>query len=120
MPWGCEQLFYLKDGNPGIADVVKVNGSLEGVDRTSRAIGVVLVPVDTGGVVSAVVRIHVQVALNSSFFIQLWHRVTVSHAVLSVQRADEGVLVIVFSVVVFISLHRERAMEKKKRRHGTG
>ena len=53
---------YLKDGYPGVEDVVKVDSSLEGVDRAIRAVGVVLVPVNAGGVVSDV-SVHVQVAL---------------------------------------------------------
>lgn len=101
---------YLKDGNPGIEDVVEVDGPLKWVDHTIRAVGVVLVPVDAGGVISAV-GVHVQVALNSTFLIQLGHRVAVPHAVISGLRADEGVLVVVFSVVVF----RERASGKKRR-----
>lgn len=100
---------YLKDGDPSIEDVVKVNGSLEGVDHTIRAVGVVLVPIDAGGVVCDVGE-HIKVALHSSFLIQLGHGVTFPHAVVFLLRADEGVLVVVFSVVVFIS---KRALGKK-------
>lgn len=105
------KLRYLKDGDPGVEDVVEVDGSLEGVQHTIRAVGVVLVPVDAGGVVSDV-GVHVQVALQSSFLIQLGHRVAVPHAVIFRLRADEGVLIVVFSVVVFMG---ERALGEMKR-----
>lgn len=49
------KLPHLKDGNPCVANVVEVDGSLERVERTSRTVGVVLVPVDARGVVGAVV-----------------------------------------------------------------
>ena len=102
-------IVYLKDGNPGVADVVKVDGSLKRVDQTSRAVSVVLVPIDTSGVVSGVVRVNVQFALMAPLRVQLGNRVAVPHTVISWQRADEGVLVIIFSVVVFARLHGKRA-----------
>lgn len=103
------RLRYLKDGNPGEEDVVEVDGALEGVDRAVRAVGVVLVPVDACGVVGDV-GVHVQVALHSSFLIQRGYRVAHPHAIVFRLRADEGVLVVVFSVVVFI---RERALGRR-------
>lgn len=93
-------VFYLKDGNPSVANVVEVNGSLKGVDGTARAVGVVLVPVDAGGVVSGVVGVHVQAALQATLFEQLGHRAAVPHAVVSRLGADERVLVVVFRLVV--------------------
>lgn len=101
---------YLKDGNPCVEDVVKVDGPLKGVGHTIRAVGVVLVPVDACGVVGDI-GVHVQVALHSSFLEQLRHRVAVPHAIIFGLGADEGVLVVVFSVVVFIS---KRAVGKRK------
>lgn len=109
-----DHLYYLKDGDPSIADVIKVDGSLEGVDQTSRAVGIILVPVDAGGVVSAVIRVNIQGALQAPLLIQLGNRATVPHAVVSGLRADEGVLVIVFSVVVLSQLQRQRACMRKK------
>lgn len=50
---------HLKDGYPCIAYIVKVYRSLKGVDKTSGAVYVVLVPVDACGVVSAVVRFNI-------------------------------------------------------------
>lgn len=105
-----KRLCYLKDGDPGVEDVVEVDGSLEGIVHTIRAVGVVLVPVDAGGVVSDV-GVHVQVALHSSLLKQLWHRVAVPHAIIFGLRADEGVLIVVFSVIVFIG---ERALGEKR------
>lgn len=101
---------YLKDSNPGIEDVVKVDGSLERIDCAVRAVGVVLVPVDASGVIRYV-GVHVKVTLHASFFKEFWHRVTVPHAVVFGLRANEGVLVIVFSVVVFMT---QWALEKKE------
>lgn len=115
-PCRIEQRFYLKDGNPGVEDVVEVDGSLEGVDHAIRAVGVVLVPVDAGGVVSDV-RVHVQVTLEASFLIQLGHRVAVPHAAIFGLGADEGVLVVILSVVVFVS---KWALGKKKKGYCRG
>lgn len=109
-----DHLSYLKDGDPSIADVIKVDGSLEGVDQTSRAVLIILVPVDAGGVVSAVIRVNIQGALQAPLLIQLGNRATVPHAVVSGLRADEGVLVVVFSVVVLSQLQRQRACMRKK------
>lgn len=67
------KLSHLKDSNPRIANVVEVDGSLERVERTSRTVGVVLVPVDARGIVGAVVRVYVQVALQASLLVQLGH-----------------------------------------------
>lgn len=91
---------HLKDGDPGVADVIKVDGSFEGVDVSRRAVTVVLVPVDTGGVVCAVVGLHVHLTLETSLLIQDGHRGTQTHAVLPGHGADEGTLVIVLCVVV--------------------
>lgn len=93
--------WYLKDGDPSVEDVVKVDGPLEGVDHAIGAVVVVLVPVDACGVVSDV-GVHVQVALHASFLEQLWHGGADPHAVIFLLGADERVLVVVFSVVVFV------------------
>lgn len=66
-------LSHLKNGDPGIANVVKVDGSFKRIDQASRAVAVVLVPVDTGGVVCAVVGINIQNALRPTLVIQLWN-----------------------------------------------
>lgn len=105
----------LKDGNPGIADVVKVDGVLERIDLPGFTLGVVLVPVDTRVVVCAVVRVYVQGALQSSL-IQPGHRVAFPHAVVSAQGADERALVVILSLVVLgqiLELLRQRARRKK-------
>lgn len=91
---------HLKDGDPGVADVIKVDGPFEGVDVSRRAVTIVLVPVDTGGVVCAVVGVHVHLALETSLLIQDGHRGTQTHAILPGHGADEGVLVIVLRVVI--------------------
>lgn len=103
---------YLKDGDPGVEDVVEVDGSLEGIGLAVGAVGVVLVPVDAGGVVGDV-GVHVQVALNASFFEEFGHGAAVPHAVVFGLGADEGVLVIIFSVVVFMS---QGALDEKEQR----
>lgn len=99
---------YLEDCNPRIEDVVKVDRPLEGVDHTIRAVVVVLIPVDACGVVCDV-GVHVQVALNASFLKHLGHGGAHPHAAIFLLRADERILIIVFSVVVFV---RERSVEK--------
>lgn len=50
---------HLEDGDPGVADVVEVDGTLKGVVLPCGAVGVVLVPVDAGGVAGAVVGLVV-------------------------------------------------------------
>lgn len=92
---------YLKDCNPSVEDVVKVDRPLEGVDHTIGAVVVVLVPVDARGVVGDV-GVHVQVALHASFLEQLWHGGADPHAVIFLLGADERILIVVFSVVVFV------------------
>ena len=106
---------HLKDGDPGVADVIKVDGSFEGVDVSRRAVTVVLVPVDTGGVVCAVVGLHVHLTLETSLLIQGGHRGTQTHAVLPGHGADEGVLVIVLRVVIVAELDGQRTGERGER-----
>lgn len=110
------QLPHLKDGYPRIADVVEVDGPLEGVDEAGGAVGVVLVPVDAGGVVCAVVGVDVQTALLARLVVQLGDGAAVPHAVVSGHGADEGVLVVVLRVVVLAELHGQRALRKAEGR----
>lgn len=84
---------YLKYGNPGIAYVIKVNGAFKRVDISSRAIGIVLVPINTRGVICAVVGSHVQLTLQT-LLMQPRYGVAVAHAVIPRQRADERALVV--------------------------
>lgn len=102
---------YLKDGNPRVEDVVKVDGALEGVDHAVGAVVVVLVPVDARGIVGDI-GVHVQVALNASFFQHLGHGGAHPHAVIFLLRADERILIVVFSVVVFVG---QRSADKERR-----
>lgn len=90
---------HLEDGNPGIADVVEVDGVLEGVALPGGAVGVVVIPVDAGGVVGAVVGAVVKLALQP-VLVQLGQGVAVPHAVLPRLGADEGVLIIILCVIV--------------------
>lgn len=99
---------YLKDCNPCVEDVVKVDRSLKGVDHAIGAVVVVLVPVDARGVVGDV-GVHVQVALHASFLKHLGDGGAHPHAVIFLLRADERILIVVFSVVVFV---RERSVDK--------
>lgn len=112
--WAQCCLSYLEDGDPGVADVVEVDGALERVERTRGAVGVVLVPVDARGVVGAVVGVYVQVALQASLLVQLGHGAAVPHAVLPGLGADEGVLVVVLGVVILLQLHRQRAWKARR------
>lgn len=92
---------YLKDGDPSITNVVKVYGPLEGIGLSGGAVGVILVPVDTGGVVCVIIRCHVQLALQA-LLVERRDRAAQPHAILPRLRADEGVFVVVFSVVVVV------------------
>ena len=58
------RLPYLEDGDPGIANVVEVDGTLEGVVLPRGAVGVVLVPVHAGGIA--------------------WHRCTAAYSVIHI------------------------------------
>lgn len=50
---------HLKDSDPSVADVIEVYGSLERIDLAGGTVGVILVPVHTGCVISAVISHHV-------------------------------------------------------------
>lgn len=93
----------LKDGNPGITNVVKVYGPLEGIDLSSRTVGVILVPVDAGGVVCAIVSCHVQLAL-STLLMERGDGGAQAHAILPWLRTDKWVFIIVFCVVVLVQV----------------
>lgn len=84
---------HLKNGNPGIAYVIKVDGTLKRVDIPSRAVGIVLIPIDTCGVICAVVGSHVQLTLQT-LLMQPRYGVAVAHAIIPHLRADEWALVV--------------------------
>jgi hypothetical protein len=102
---------HLEDGDPGIANVVKVDGAFEGVVLACRAVGIVLVPVDTGGIAGTVIGLIVQTAgwTTTAFPAQCGHAPAGSHAVLPRLRADEGALVLILCLVVRLQVHTQRA-----------
>lgn len=93
----------LKDGNPGITNVVKVYGPLEGIGLSGRAVGVILVPVDAGGVVCAIVSCHVQLA-RPALLVKRGDGAAQAHAILSWLRTDKRVFIIIFCVVVVVQV----------------
>lgn len=93
----------LEDGNPGITNVVKVYSPLEGIGLSGRAVGVILVPVDAGGVVCAIVSCHVQLALPA-LLVERGDGGAQAHAVLPWLRTDKRILIIVFCVVVVVQV----------------
>lgn len=105
------RLSHLEDGNPGIANVVEVDGALEGVVLPCGAVGVVLVPVDAGGVAGAVVGLIVQAAGGAAAALpaQRGHTPARAHAVLPRLGADEGVLVLVLRLVIALQVHAQGA-----------
>ena len=113
---------HLEDGNPGIADVVEVDGALEGVVLPCGAVGVVLVPVDASGVAGAVVGLVVQAAGGAAATLpaQRGHTPARAHAVLPRLGADEGVLVLILRLVVALQVHAQGAAEGTGRSWGRG
>ena len=103
---------HLEDGDPGIADVVEVDGALERVVLPRRAVGVVLVPVDAGGVAGAVVGLVVQAAGRAATPVpaQRGHTPAGAHAVLAGLGADEGVFILVLCLVVALQVHTQGAV----------
>lgn len=106
---------HLKDDNPGISNVVKVDGSFVGVAVPSVAPGVVLIPVDTqpGHTHAAIgqrLRAQAQrLAIQGVIFVQTarpasfaacWDIRTGHDAIVNWQGADEGPLVVFVSHVV--------------------
>lgn len=104
---------HLKYRNPGVADVIKVDGALEGVVLPSRAVGVVLVPVDAGCVGGVVVGVVVQGALQALLPARR-DAPAVAHPILAGLGADEGVLVLILSLVVPLQIHRVGAASGQK------
>lgn len=100
---------HLEDGNPGVANVVEVDGSLEGVVLPGGAVGVVLVPVHTGGIAGAVVGLVVQATGGAAAALpaQRGHTPARAHAILPRLRADEGVLVLVLRLVIAFQVHTQ-------------
>lgn len=98
---------HLEDGDPGIANVVKVDGAFEGVVLACRAVGIVLVPVDTGGIAGTVIGLIVKAAgwATTAFPAQCGHTPAGSHAVLPRLRADEGTLILILCLVVRLQVH---------------
>lgn len=107
------RLLHLEDGDPGIADVVKVDGALKGVVLPRGAVGVVLVPVDTSSVAGAVVSLVVQAAGRATAPLPSkgGHAPTGAHAILPRLGADEGVLVFVLSLIIALQVHAQGAVE---------
>lgn len=107
------RLPHLEDGDPGIADVVEVDGALEGVVLPRGAVGVVLVPVDTGGVAGAVVGLVVQATgwPTAPLPSKGGHTPAGPHAVLPRLGADEGVLVLILGLVIALQVHTQGAAE---------
>lgn len=108
------RLPHLEDGDPGIANVIEVDGTLEGVVLARRAVGVVLVPVHTGGVAGAVVGLVVQAAGRAATPVsaQRGHAPAGAHAVFPRLGADERVLILVLSLVVALQVHAQGAEEQ--------
>ena len=100
----CTQRAHLKYCNPSVANVIEVDGSLEGVVLPGRAVGVILVPVDTGRVGGVIVGIIIQGALET-LFPPCRDTPAVAHPVLPGLGADERVLVFVFCLVVSLQIH---------------
>lgn len=96
---------HLKYRDPGVANVIKVDGSLEGVVLSSRAVGVILVPIDTGRIGGIVVGIIVQGALET-LFPPRWDTPAVAHPILPGLGADERILIFILCLVVSLQIHR--------------
>lgn len=95
---------HLKYCNPGIADVIKVDSALEGVVLPGRAVGVILVPVDTGRVGGVVVGVVIQGALQALLPARR-DAPAVAHPILAGLGADEGVLILILGLVVPLQIH---------------
>lgn len=102
---------HLEDGNPGIADVVEVDGAFEGVVLACRAVGIVLVPVDTGGIAGTVIGLIVQTTgwAAATFPTQCGHTPAGPHAILPGLGADEGTLILILCLIVRLQVHTQRA-----------
>lgn len=95
---------HLKYCNPGVANVIKVDGSLEGVVLPSRAVGVVLVPVHTRRVGGVIVGVIIQGALQP-LLPPCGDAPAVAHPVLPGLGADEGIFIFILCLVVPLQIH---------------
>lgn len=78
-----------------------------------RAVGVVLVPVDTSGVAGAIVGLVVQTTgwATTTFPTQRGHAPAGPHAILSWLGADEGALILILCLIVAFQVHAQWAEE---------
>lgn len=98
---------HLEDDDPGVADIVKVDGALVGVGAARAAHVVVAVPVDAepaGIKILAprpkVIDVILGQAALAALLLERGDLVTAHDAVVTGQGADEGHLVILFWLVV--------------------
>lgn len=102
-----ELCFYLKYHNPGIPNIVKVDGTLVRVGVSCTAHVVVLVPVDTHATdvellpdwVVVIIIVLVQTTLMAPL-LQGRDLVTAHDSIVSWQRADKGHLIIFLRLVI--------------------
>lgn len=102
-----ELCFYLKYHNPGIPNIVKVDGTLVRVGVSCTAHVVVLVPVDTHATdvellpdwVVVIIIVLVQTTLMAPL-LQGWDLMTAHDPIVSWQRADKGHLIIFLRLVI--------------------
>lgn len=107
----------LEDGDPGVTDVVEVDGAFERVVLACRAVGVVLVPVDAGGVAGTVIGLVVQATgrATATFPTKGGHAPAGAHATLPGLGADEGTLILILCLVVRLQVHAQGAAGGGKR-----
>lgn len=98
---------HLEDGDPGVANVVEIDGAVVRVGVTRAADVVVLVPVDAGVVAGAAqalsLRLPVRLPAQRALHTQLTAAGDVRallHAVVSARGADKRVLVTLLCLVV--------------------
>lgn len=99
---------HLENGNPGVANVVKVDGAIVRVEVTRAADVVVLIPVDArvvAGTAHALsLRLPIGLPAQRALDAQLAAAGDVRallHAVVTARGADEGVLVTLLRLVVW-------------------
>lgn len=121
---------YLKYDDPGITDVVEVDGPFMWVCVSGVTAGVVLIPVDTephggGAAINQWLRAEAQgLAVQRVFFIQTAFPSTLSpsghvaaghDAVILRQRADEGPLVVLLRLIIWGGKGKARCSGRKTR-----